>query len=286
VSTAEVTEIFRPILDEIVGLVEHQRLEAAKAGAVAKGVILVGGFGQSSYLYTCLKQRFADGAKLPKACVDMPPSYEHVASLRRESSSQRQPAVSPLAILQPENAWTAVVRGAVMRGLENEDLVSSRKARRHYGFIVQEKFNPAFHVQQDKVWDDYHQDWKAKHQMWWIVKKGETIESGQTILRQLHRSLDGNGRTLPYTESLYICEEDNAPKVCRNQFVGPVSKLCSLTINPGQIPNRLFRAKPNSRGLSFFDLDYQLGIHIESGRLRFDMRAENRVYGQVHAKFE
>ncbi|GAB7342299.1 hypothetical protein MBLNU457_g0531t1 [Dothideomycetes sp. NU457] len=162
-STAEVTEIFRPILDDIIGLVEHQRLEAAKVGAVAKGVILVGGFGQSSYLYACLKQRFADGAKLPKACVDIPPSYEHVASLR--SLGRRQAAISPSAILQPENAWTAVVRGAVMRGLENEELVSSRKARRHYGFIVAEPWNDNVHDRQDKIWDEFHERWYAGHQM-------------------------------------------------------------------------------------------------------------------------
>lgn len=70
-----------------------------------RAVLLVGGFGQNNYL----KERL------------------------------RSTLGSSVAVLQPPNAWTAVVRGAVMMGLANANSkyaavgIESRAARKHYG---------------------------------------------------------------------------------------------------------------------------------------------------------
>ncbi|KAG9595707.1 actin-like ATPase domain-containing protein, partial [Aureobasidium melanogenum] len=119
-STSEVAEIFRPIVDSIIDLVERQRKMLAAQGKTAKGVVLVGGLGNSEYLYRCLKTRFAD--------EEPPPTFIQAAS---SASRIKDPA---FMILRPENPWTAVVRGAVISGL-GKDLVASRKARRHYGVV-------------------------------------------------------------------------------------------------------------------------------------------------------
>jgi hypothetical protein len=55
VSYAEMKEVFRPVMDEVVRLVNQQIKEASKNGSIS-AVILVGGFGESICLYRRLKE--------------------------------------------------------------------------------------------------------------------------------------------------------------------------------------------------------------------------------------
>jgi len=294
-TSAEVAAIFRPVLEQIITLVEHQRVEAAKANAPAKGVIMVGGFCQSPYLYSCLKQRFADGVELPpqyletpqKAITfpsDLPPSYDQVVLYSRDATGRRPALNLPLAILQPENAWTAVVRGAVLRGLENKDIVSSRKARRHYGTVMTQHWDPLVHEERDKYWDDLTETWRANNQFVWFVKKGETMESGKAVLKDV--CSDNEIRGIARTSKLYFCDADIAPTVYRAGPSQPVKRLCTVKIGNDQIPIEHYRTKRNSSGTVYYTLRGQLGFHVESGRLKFDVRVHDVVYGEVFAKFE
>ena len=89
--------IFDPVIDDIIALVRSQ-ISATKR--TIKAVLLVGGFGQNLYL----KER-----------------------LRGSMSSL-------IEVRQPANAWTAVVRGAVMVGSQTDAVeLLSRQARKHYG---------------------------------------------------------------------------------------------------------------------------------------------------------
>lgn len=47
--------------------------------------------------------------------------------------------------------WTAVVRGAVLRGLEGS-FVQNRKSRYHYGTSYATVFDDAKHAAQDRYW--------------------------------------------------------------------------------------------------------------------------------------
>lgn len=64
---------------------------------------------------------------------------------------------SGIAVMQPANAWTAVVRGALMMGLANSNPtlakvgVVSRTARKSYGIRWQTEYDASIH-QVDKKW--------------------------------------------------------------------------------------------------------------------------------------
>ena len=95
--------IFEPVVLEVIKLVKEQ---ISSSNVPIQAVLLVGGFGASNYL----KERIRN-------------------SIDRS-----------IKILQPPNAWLAVVQGAVMKGLAQsapEKLtvvkVQNRKARKHYG---------------------------------------------------------------------------------------------------------------------------------------------------------
>lgn len=114
VTPAEMRDIFEPVVEKITKLVKGQ-IEATNKTTSA--VILVGGFGQNNYL----KERL------------------------------RSSVGKSILVLQPPNAWTAVVRGAVMMGLAraNSKLAAvglvSRAARKHYGVGLRKQFDKDIH---------------------------------------------------------------------------------------------------------------------------------------------
>ena len=119
ITPAEMNEIFEPVVGKIIKLVKGQILSTSKK---IKAVLLVGGFGQNNYL----KERL------------------------------RSSIGKSIVVLQPPNAWTAVVRGAVMMGLAraNSKLAAvglvSRAARKHYGVELNEDFKEDKHDESKK----------------------------------------------------------------------------------------------------------------------------------------
>lgn len=116
---ADMTKIFEPIMKDILCLIQEQ---VRLAGRGVAAVLLVGGFGSSNFL----KNRVAT-------------------------------AVGPgVAVLQPENGWTAVVRGAAMLGVGRAAPllagvnIASRIARKHYGVELTTPYDSKKH-DKDKV---------------------------------------------------------------------------------------------------------------------------------------
>jgi molecular chaperone DnaK (HSP70) len=114
IKAADLRQIFEPTINQIIDLVREQIRATNKT---TKAILLVGGFGQNTYLKESLRNTFGDAIR----------------------------------VLQPVNAWTAVVRGAVMMGLThcNSQLAQitlvSRRARKHYGLQLSTEFNPNIH---------------------------------------------------------------------------------------------------------------------------------------------
>ena len=147
-TSAEVAEIFRPIVKDVVGLVDQQMSVLKGKDMKVAGILLVGGFGQSEALYKALRSKFeADSAS--------PPPYS-------ERDFNDSTGARGVQVMQPPNAWSAVVRGAVLRGLEGTDYVLSRKARNHYGVKCTETYDSAVHKLSLRYWCDLNEEWRAK----------------------------------------------------------------------------------------------------------------------------
>ncbi|KAJ5325285.1 Heat shock protein 70 family [Penicillium brevicompactum] len=93
----QVKGIFDPIVEEIEDLIGDQLLRLKQKTLLPKAMLLVGGLGSSEYLFRQLRASF-DG----------------------------------IEVMQPKNPWSAVVRGAVLRGQEG-NRVDNRVARCNYG---------------------------------------------------------------------------------------------------------------------------------------------------------
>jgi hypothetical protein len=153
-----VKQIFEPVVMEVVGLLEGQVGAIRATGGKVKGIILVGGFGQSDHLYKRLKVHFNSPATLP------PP--EDSATEQQESQVQ----LPPVEVIQPLYAWTAVVRGAVIRGLD-DSMVSSRRSRLHYGTSYATVYDETKHDIADRYWSPLWERWMVSDRMQWHIAK-------------------------------------------------------------------------------------------------------------------
>jgi len=154
--TAEdVESVFAPIIADVVALVEGQVREIQSKGEVVSAIILVGGFGQSNYLYTRLKTFFGE------------PMESAVAVEGGETPTSKHRGIE---VVQPLHAWTAVVRGACLRGLEGS-IVVNRRARWHYGTSYATVFDPKKHPLSDRYWSPLWEKWMVSDRCQWHIAK-------------------------------------------------------------------------------------------------------------------
>jgi hypothetical protein len=155
-SAEQVKEIFDPVVEEVINLVEGQVQSIRQKGGLVCGIVLVGGFGQSNYLYSRMKSHFNTAP---------PPPYTE-----RPTHAVAVSAPQSVEIYHPMHAWTAVVRGAVLRGLEGS-MVVSRRSRWHYGTSYATVFDEAKHPISDRYWSPLWERWMVSDRMQWHIAK-------------------------------------------------------------------------------------------------------------------
>lgn len=157
-SAEQIKDIFEPVVKEVCDLVQGQVQGLRAKGGIVSGIVLVGGFGQSDYLYRRLKAHFSSPA---------PPPYSERPTHATAGTSQD---VGSIEVMQPVYAWTAVVRGAVLRGLEG-NMVISRKSRMHYGTSFATVYDEEKHSVSERYWSPLWERWMVSDRMQWHIAK-------------------------------------------------------------------------------------------------------------------
>ncbi|EME49731.1 hypothetical protein DOTSEDRAFT_68491 [Dothistroma septosporum NZE10] len=264
-TSEQVKSIFEPIINEVIGLVEGQVEAIREKGGNVSGIILVGGFGQSEALYKRLKQHFNAGP---------PPQYSetptHAAALATQQSVE---------VLQPLHAWTAVVRGAVIRGLEGS-LVEKRRSRWHYGTSYATVYDESKHPVSDRYWSPLWERWMVADRMQWHISKGTPISADQPISFHYTRNFRP-GQSLVVEDDLIGCEGDAAPDAWNKDLI----KVCTLTTDLNAVPKGLFTRLTTTKSVEFDNLDFELHMMIKSANLVFELRVDGIKYGEVKADF-
>ncbi len=171
-TSEQVKEIIEPVVQEVVGLVEGQVQSIRQKGEVVSGIILVGGFGQSNYLYNKLKAHFN---------TEPPPPYTE-----RPTHAAAVVPSRNIEVLQPMYAWTAVVRGAVLRGLEG-NMVMKRRSRWHYGTTYATVFDVDKHPASERYYSHLWGRWMVSNRMQWHIEKACISVSTRNLRRLLIR---------------------------------------------------------------------------------------------------
>lgn len=241
VTRAEVHDIFEPIVTQVIDLISSQVISVLKSShGPISAILLVGGFGSSEYLYR---------------------------RILAWSSSK-------IPIIQPRNAWTAVVRGAIIRGLQGDvAAVQSRLSRRYYGVVHDSAFDPTKHREDEKKWHDLRCEWVVRNRMQWYIHRGDVTTEAKKISFPFYRTIKAedvkNGKHQLRTE-LWVCDDEIAPDK-RDSSVRKLAVMTSELVDVGR-----FSKHVNEKGKEFYRVDYSLDMMVTSGLIVYEMRIEGQ----------
>ncbi|KAI1425003.1 hypothetical protein F5Y12DRAFT_397991 [Xylaria sp. FL1777] len=268
-----IEEIFGGVFKDIDKLVDDQIQSAKTKDVSVTGIILVGGFGASPYLYEHLRDRYK---------------------------------ASGIDVLQSGGMRprTAICRGAVIKGfldvvsqgqsnsLKAEMLpikVTSTVSRASYGARYRCSFVPGTHQEIDKVWDDDESKFMAANQMEWYLKRGSTMFPGKIALLTNHQGEEVStkdtvrhsfynifrsdfGGTI--TVNIDYCDEKDPP----SRKTDLVKRMCSIECNI-DIPFSKLKDSPNPNGKKLKRLDYDIEMVPSGASLEFNVYVEGRKMG-------
>jgi len=172
---------------------------------ISQAILLVGGFGANKYLYQRLKDAHQSEG---------------------------------IEVLQVNGAWSSICRGATLWGLDYcrrasdswPRIISSRIARYSYGVCWDVPFNASEHHAEDQV-IGVDGIVRAKHQMEWVIQKGDKIEENQVIPMDISQCIVGVGlrtalqfKDITFEQQLYYCAANDPP--LRKEI--DVKRLCSV----------------------------------------------------------
>ncbi|TIA44422.1 hypothetical protein D6C77_10813 [Aureobasidium pullulans] len=249
-STVDLTEIFRPVIQSGLSLVSDQYGALIDNGKRPRGLILVGGFGRSKHLFQCLRNTYAAIA----------PDFE---------------------VIRPSHAWSAVAIGAVIHRLEGAQTVKSRIARRHYGILTRAYWKNGEFSEASKVWDDDEKVHYADNVIKWYVTKGQSMISGNPIAMSFYVTCPEPSESEIVT--MIVSDEDEPPK----EFV-PTEQtriLCVVNANLQGIPRKSWKLRRNTDN-KYVYLHHHVGLSFGPGGLSFDVRVGQKVVGTAKADYD
>ncbi|RAL62854.1 hypothetical protein DID88_004695 [Monilinia fructigena] len=244
-----ITDIER-LVDDQVNLVKVKRMQEShpKANEI-KAIFLVGGFGASEYLKTRLEEIHPD-----------------------------------IQIIQPHDAWSAIVKGAVLSRLPQEAVIVSTQATRHYGVSAMELHDDEIDKGQLKVYDA--SDGKSRAQrMTWYIYRGEDLKRSQTMKFPFYRTLPEayTPADLIFTDEL-IQSENKIPPTHPSPIATKTN--CVLNVDLRDVDKGHFRKRLGLDGQGYWDVYYDLVVTIQPAIMKFSLEIRGKEMGFVEANYE
>jgi len=246
--------IFEPVVQEVVKLVKDQ-ISASKVAI--KAVLLVGGFGASNYL----KERL-------RGAIDQ-----------------------SVQIMQPPNAWLAVVQGAVMKGLAQtapEQLtvvrVQNRKARKHYGTEWRVRYDDKLHahLRNKKHWCGLDGCWKV-YTMEWFIRKGDTVSENEPFFTSfVWTGPVAQGRIKKIKMDIYADRTARDAPLARDENV---SMLCHVEADVSHIPENLLHRRKGNDGQWYYELNCKIEAVYLSASTQYTLLYNSQRYNSVTAEY-
>ena len=120
-----------------------------------------------------------------------------------------------------DDSWTAVVRGAVICGIEKQmtqNLIKASPCRHSYGVSVSLLYSDVYHSPRHRIVDDVNKVALASEQMLWLLNKGDLVRSnvpltgGTDITVSFNKTESRQGKI-----TIYMYSDDTLrPETLRN----------------------------------------------------------------------
>ena len=250
----EVSQIFEPVVQEVVTLVKGQ---IAATGKRVNAVLMVGGFGQNAYLRETIRSNIDPG----------------------------------IEVMQPPNGWTAVVRGALMKGLSQlapateRVKVQSRSARKHYGTEIMSRYDSSKHAKNTSFWDEYDGEYKV-YDMSWFITKGSPVTEDKAFTKHYHKVWkvsEGPRQSVAQDILMYEDPEDKGAPIYKD--AGNVKHLARLTADLSCIPTGELQQKVGKDGKAYYVVYYDIEMTYFSAHTKYSLVYKNVKYDSITAEY-
>ncbi|KAI1750185.1 actin-like ATPase domain-containing protein [Xylaria castorea] len=249
-SGSQVKAIFDPLVTDIIRLIDEQVKSALlkRQDREIKGIFLVGGFGASQYLKSCIEKEIPD-----------------------------------IQVIQPDDAWAAIVKGAVLSRMPNHATVVSTQAVLHYGVSAWSQYVASRDKgQPTKVWKN---DGTTRAQTnTWYIYMGEDLKREQTIKFPFYRPLES-----PYSPSSLIFYDDliTSDSKLPPDHPGRDTKVnCTLKADLSTVDSDLFVKRKGKDGKDYVDIHYSLVLSTDAANMKFSLEFAGKDIGSMDASYE
>lgn len=251
---SDLQTIFEPVVLEVIRLVKDQ---ISASNVPIRAVLLVGGFGASNYL----KERLRNA-------VD-----------------------KKIQIMQPPNAWQAVVQGAVMKGLANSApdqltmvKVKNRKARKHYGTEWRSRYDEKLHghLKDKRQWCGLDGCYKV-HAMEWFINRSDTVSENEPFFTSfVWTGLVSQGRIRKIKMTIYSDQTLRDAPVSRDENV---KVLSHVEADVSHIPENLLARRQGSDGQWYYELSCKIEAVYLSASTTYTLLYNNQRYNTVTCEY-
>ncbi|RPB00764.1 actin-like ATPase domain-containing protein [Choiromyces venosus 120613-1] len=252
-TTADMKGLFDPIVKQVISLLEQQIRDSNQMDSSNKisTIFLVGGFGESGYLYNEVQEW-----------------------VKRQSYQIR--------VINPNFSWSAVVRGAVLHGLES--IVHTRKLKQHYGVSIAKRFEEGVHNEEDSFTDPYYGAKYTRDNIEWLAAKGDDASNEKVISIPCGASFRPNDER-KIELSLVGCKFDDPPPSRKHWMV---DELGTVTCDVTMMPPSAFQIKRS--GFFFFTdvssrASFTVDMKVGSADLELDLMHAGRSYGKATIEY-
>ncbi|KAM3500197.1 hypothetical protein MY10362_006621 [Beauveria mimosiformis] len=248
----DLMDIFKPVVKKIIFLIEDQVYRTKEKGETPiSTIVLVGGFASSLYLRE---------------------------SIQDWCDENEMRLTTPMS-----GAWSAIVCGAVLRGLEGS-IVWEKKCRRHYGTEFNHIYNPTEYSDYDRskrrvFTNAFNECKRLTGFINWQISKGEKIHKDTEINFDAVYTLKGPP-PLSATLSLYSCNLDIAPDSIESPRVELVGK-----VNLVLFEKHLSKAKKKTRkGVINYEVPLIVNVRLndEAGYLVYRVLQDGVEIGRAN----
>lgn len=251
---SDLQTIFEPVVLEVIRLVKEQ---ITSSNVPIRAVLLVGGFGASNYL----KERLRNA-------VD-----------------------KKIQIMQPPNAWQAVVQGAVMKGLANsapEDLtmvkIKNRKARKHYGTEWRTRYDEKAHshLKHKRQWCGLDGCYKI-HAMEWFIQRNDQVSENEPFYTSfVWTGLVSQGRIRKIKMTIYSDQTIRDAPITRDDNV---KVLSHVEADVSHIPENLLARRQGNDGQWYYELSCKIEAVYLSASTTYTLLYNNQRYNTVTCEY-
>lgn len=251
---SDVRTIFEPVVEEVIKLVEEQ---IKSSNVPIRAVLLVGGFGASNYL----KERLRNA-------IDR-----------------------KIQILQPPNAWLAVVHGAVMKGLANSApdqltlvKVQNRRGRKHYGTEWRVRYDERLHsgLKDKRHWCGLDGCYKV-YAMEWFIKRGDPVSENEPFHTPfVWTGLVSNGKIRKVKMDIYCDRTARDAPLTKD---GSVQLLCHVEADLSHIPEQYMHRRKGADGQWYYELGCKIEAVYLSASTQYTLLYNGQRYNSVTAEY-